>query len=148
MTNRKKGYLSLGFSKLMMAVFVGLILFSFPSSVKATNTALDFNGSSDYVFLPSINAGSAFSIEAWFYQDVEGEYITLFRDRYSSTNFGTVYLHSTDMNRLEWWFDNDLLDTGNTDISAETWHHFILADNPYKICGIASIKNCSKSAKR
>jgi hypothetical protein len=105
-------------SKILMAVLVfsGLAFFSFADAAKT----LDFNGTDNYVSLPSMNIGSVFTVEAWIYPADDLRKETLFKDNFLGSNFGSVY---RDTNNMSWGFGGDvpLVVPG---IISDNWNHF------------------------
>lgn len=112
--------------KLFVFLVIAVTSFLLTSTTQAaTSPALQFNGSSSYVLLPSINAGTAFSLEAWFKISSPGDYLTLFKDDYISGFFGSVYVY---YDHLEWWHQSiESLSINNVNVGV--WHHFVLTSD-------------------
>ena len=109
-------------------IFSLIFLFS-PSEAKATNSALSFDGTDDYVLLPQINIGSVFSLEGWFYLNNPSSWRTLFKDSYLGNNLGSIYIDSYDeFNILEWSL-NDAPVISTTAGGSQTWQYFSLIAN-------------------
>jgi hypothetical protein len=94
---------------------------------------LQFDGIGNYVLLPSINAGSAFSIEAWFnFEDFTAltSQITIFKDSYVNGSFGSIYMSGDDGTNfdIEWWFNSDYR-LGASGPSKQTWYHFVFVSD-------------------
>ena len=101
--------------------------------VKATSPALSFDGLDDYVLLPTINAGSSFSIETWFnFEDFTAQtsQVTLLKDNYVAGSFGSVYVNEGvgENFDLEWWFNGDYR-LGTSGLNKQTWYHFIFVSD-------------------
>jgi hypothetical protein len=116
-----KKFLSIGGSAIFVtAVLYFMILPSFIQRISgATGLALDLNGISDFVSVPALNVGNAFSVEIIFNSDISGDYATLLGDNWLGTNFGGIFF---DLNELQWWHrgQKKLFVSG---LATSTWYH-------------------------
>ena len=87
----------------------------------------NFDGADDYVGIPSINIGAAFTLELWIYPTNGGGYANLVANDYTSGNFGSLYFLN---NHVEYWQAGTLkaaTPTGSASLNA--WTHVALVYN-------------------
>ena len=89
--------------------------------------AFNFDGADDYVGIPSINIGTAFTLELWIYPTSGSGYTNLVANDYTSGNFGSLYFLN---NHVEYWQAGTLkaaTPTGSAPLNA--WTHVALVYN-------------------
>ena len=90
------------------------------------NQAFNLDGIDDSVLLPTINVGSAFTVEFWIYpRAASGDYQHLVSNSYISANYGALYFLD---DHLEYWQGRRLrVDTTQGSIPLNEWTHVALS---------------------
>ncbi|MBL8814301.1 MAG: PD40 domain-containing protein, partial [Planctomycetaceae bacterium] len=88
------------------------------------DSGFSFDGVDDSVAVNSVNLGTAYTIEAWFYPTRSAGYEHLISNGYTSTNFGALYFRD---NRLEYWQGgSSKVVTATNSVAMNTWTHVAL----------------------
>ena len=118
-------------------------------AVGNTGQAFGLDGINDSVLTPTINLGSAYSIELWVYPTSGTAFQNLVANNYTASNpttFGTLYFNN---NHLEYWQNGGQRAVSPTNIPLNAWTHVALTYNGsltrLYVNGVLSVTSASHS---
>jgi len=95
----------------------------------ASNTAVVFDGTNDYVSLPVLNLQStSFTFEAWIYPDASaGDYSSVL-SLYDGSHDGTLFFRGSTLKKVTFAFNpsTNFIQTGNDTLLPGIWHHIVV----------------------
>ena len=89
------------------------------------DAAFWFNGTSNYVDIPSMNLGSTFTVEFWMYPTGGGSYQHLVSNTSSSSNYGALYYYPSSYVYFYQGGTNRMATPANS-VTYNTWSHIAL----------------------